>query len=237
MISICIVYDKSLSSDDKRNNGVAASKTFRGALAQFVQSSNASNDYCLIRVAQKPQPLVDWTSDHDALLSKLENVETERESALYDAFFMALEKLRTSKHQKRILLVVSDGSDNRSKVDYPELLDLLLSGDTVVYAIATQDAHTFRNPYTPGSITETVFLDSVTDITGGVTYVPRNKRDLIEIVELMATELRQQYRISIKSVPSKDDTKLQELKVKLSPSSTLPRELRQKLTLRSRNAY
>ena len=114
-MSIGIVYDKSRSSNDQYNYGVAVSKTFRNALGRFLQLSNASNDYFLIRVAQKPQSLVDWNRDHHALLSALENLESESYSALYDAYFMALEKLATGKYQKRVLLLISDGSDNRSR--------------------------------------------------------------------------------------------------------------------------
>lgn len=44
-MSIGIVYDKSRSSNDKYNNGVAVSKIFRDALGRFLQLSNPSNDY------------------------------------------------------------------------------------------------------------------------------------------------------------------------------------------------
>lgn len=147
---------------------------------------------------------------------------------------MALEKLGTGKHQKRVLLLISDGSDNRSEVSHQEFSNL--NADTLVYAIATQDAYMSKSLDIDffGSMGT---LEALSSDTGGVAYLPRDNKDLVAILENLATELRQQYRMTFKPPVSNDQNKWQELKVKLSPSSTLPRELRQNLILRSRKGY
>ncbi len=234
-MSIGIVYDKSQVEGEYSRRGVATSKTLRQALERFVKLSNSSNTYFLIHVPKEPQVLVDWTRDHDALLRPLDNLKTEREAALYDACFMAVEKLHKGEHSKRVLLVISDGSDSRSRRSYQELRRLLMNADTLVYGIATHDEHAIRQADALG-IGASAILDELSSVTGGGTFYPKNNLDLVAAAELLAGELRQQYRITCKPASSKADKKLRALKVKVTSPSSAPRELRN-LLVRSRRGY
>ncbi len=80
------------------------------------------------------------------------------------------------------------------------------------------------------------FLDSLSIDTGGGAIYPKNKSELFATAELLANELRQQYRITCKVAPSKGDKKFRELKVKVTSPSSAPRELRN-LLVRTRRGY
>jgi VWFA-related protein len=236
-MSIGIVYDKSRVEGRLSNSrrGVAASKTLRPALERFVKLNNSSNDYFLIHVTKQPQVLVNWTRDHDRLLRPLDDVTPETETALYDACIMAVEKLRNGGHRKRVLLLISDGSDNSSRQGYRELRRLLMNADTLVYAIATHDEHEIKEAEGIG-IGASVTLNDLSSVTGGGPFYPKNSSELIAAAEQLASELRQQYKITCKLAPSKGGNKWRELKVNVTPPSSAPRELRN-LIVRSRSVY
>jgi len=233
-MSIGIVYDESQPEAPYSGRGVAASKTLRPALERFVKLSNSSNNYFLIHVAKQPQVLVDWTRDQNKLLTPLDDVQPENETALYDACLMAAEKLRHSEHRKRVLLLISDGSDNSSRQD-PGLLRALMNSGILVYAIGTHDEHTIDKRSTQ-YLFGFAFLDSLSIDTGGGAIYPKNKSELFATAELLANELRQQYRITCKPGPSKGDKKFRELKVKVTSPADAPRE-RRSLVVRSRRGY
>jgi Ca-activated chloride channel homolog len=234
-MSIGIVYDKSQVEGKYSRRGVAASRTLRQALERFVKLSNSSNDYFLIQVAKQPQVLADWTRDHERLLRPLDDVKPETETALYDACIMAVEKLRNGENRKRVLLLISDGSDNSSRQSYRELRHLLMNTDTLVYAIATHDEYEIKEADALG-IGLSLTLDDLSSVTGGGRVYPKNSSELIAAAELLARELRQQYKITFKVAPSKGDDKWRELKVKVTPSSSAPREFRN-LIVRSGKGY
>jgi len=233
-MSIGIVYDKSEIEGPYSRRGVATSKSLPQALERFVKLSNSSNNYFLIHVAKQPQVLVDWTRDLNKLLRPLDDVQPEIETALSDACLMAAEKLRHGEHRKRVLLLISDGSDNSSRQD-ASLRRALMNADILVYAIGTHDEHMSMQAEAIG-ISPSAFLTFLSTDTGGGAIYPKNKSQLIATAELLASELRHQYRITCKPTSSRGDKKFRELKVKVTPPSSAPRELRN-LIVRARRGY
>ncbi|MDQ3252424.1 MAG: VWA domain-containing protein, partial [Acidobacteriota bacterium] len=111
-VSLGVVFDVSGSmSGDKI-------KRAREALRKFVETSHNSDEYFLIGFNHRPQLLLDRTRDSNALLDKLTLVQTKGQTALYDACYLGVEKVTRGTHQKRALLVISDGQDNSSRYSF-----------------------------------------------------------------------------------------------------------------------
>lgn len=114
--AIGIVFDSSGSM-----RGTSLKKTrrdflsLRESIKRFLELSNPSNEYFLMGFNEKPQLLVDWTSDHTRLTDNLNDLTVYGNSAFYDACYLAVDKLQTSQRAKRVLLLVSDGQDNMSR--------------------------------------------------------------------------------------------------------------------------
>ncbi|MGB5013625.1 MAG: VWA domain-containing protein, partial [Pyrinomonadaceae bacterium] len=105
-VSVGILFDVSGSmSGDKINKA-------RKALSRFILTSHPSDEYFLIAFNSRAQLLLDRTRDGDAVLQKLTLVQPKNNTALYDAVYLGIERVTRGSHQKRALLIISDGQDN-----------------------------------------------------------------------------------------------------------------------------
>lgn len=48
---------------------------------------------------------------------------------------LGVEKMKTSRNSKHVLVVISDGADNQSKTSFNEVRDLLRTSDVVLYCV------------------------------------------------------------------------------------------------------
>ena len=96
----------------------------REALKVFVQTSHNDDDFFLIGFNQRADLLAEFT-DGVALLNKLSLTGPQGETALYEAVYLGLEKVKQGRHRRHALLLISDGQDNASHYSYGELRKLL----------------------------------------------------------------------------------------------------------------
>jgi Ca-activated chloride channel family protein len=201
----------------------------RKALSRFINSSHPNDEYFLIAFNSRAQLLLDRTRDGDAVLQKLTLVNPRQNTALYDAVYLGIERVTRGSHQKRALLIISDGQDNASRYNFGEVRRLMKESDVVTYAVGIIDQ---------GDATSTVgmqgqaFLDELTSVTGGKSFYPSSDIEMDEIFERIAIELRHQYAIGYTPKDFQPDGKWRKVKVKVKPRRGLPR-----LTVRSREGY
>ena len=105
-VSIGILFDVSGSM-----NGEKIAKA-RNALERFIYTSHPRDEYYLIAFNKRAQLLMDKTRDGEAVLNKLTLVEPKHNTALYDACYLGVERVTRGSHQKKALLIISDGQDN-----------------------------------------------------------------------------------------------------------------------------
>ncbi len=73
----------------------------RTALERFISTSHPSDEYFLIAFNNKAQLLLDRTRDGEAVLRKLTLIQTNGNTALYDACYLGVEKVTRGAHQKK----------------------------------------------------------------------------------------------------------------------------------------
>lgn len=201
----------------------------RKALARFINSSHPNDEYFLIAFNSRAQLLLDRTRDGDAVLQKLTLVNPRQNTALYDAVYLGIERVTRGSHQKRALLIISDGQDNSSRYNFGEVRRLMKESDVVTYAVGIIDAGDASSPL---GMQGQAFLDELTSVTGGKSFYPTSDIEMDEIFERIAIELRHQYSIGYTPKDFQPDGKWRKVKVKVKPRRGLPR-----LTVRSREGY
>lgn len=222
-VSVGVLFDVSGSmSGDK----IAKA---RSALKRFVASSHPSDEYFLIAFNSRAQLVMDRTRDGEALLEKLTLVQPRSNTALYDAVYLGLERVTRGSHQKRALLIISDGQDNASRYNFGEVRRLMKESDVVTYAVGIIDAGDAGSAI---GMQGQSFLDELTSVTGGKSFYPSSNVEMDEIFERIALELRHQYSIGYTPKDFQPDGKWRKVKVKVKPPRGLPR-----LTVRSREGY
>jgi VWFA-related protein len=117
--------------------------------------------------------------------------------------------MRSARHGRRALLVLSDGSDNNSRFTESEVKNMILEADVRVYAIAL-----FQRPR---------LLQNLAEVTGGSVMVAENLNDLPALVEKLNAEIRSQYLIGYIPTNPQNDGKYRRVKVELARPADAPR--------------
>ena len=201
----------------------------RNALSKFINTSHPSDEYFLIAFNKRAQLLLDRSRDGEAVLQKLTLVEPKNNTALYDAVYLGLERVSRGSHQKKALLIISDGQDNASRYNFGEVKRLMKESDIVTYAVGILGD---RDSSSQMGLMGQSFLDELTSVTGGRSFYPNGDAELDEIFERIAIELRHQYSIGYTPPDFKPDGKWHKVKVKVKPPRGISR-----LTVRSREGY
>ena len=222
-VSIGVLFDVSGSM-----TGEKISKA-RNALGRFINTSHPNDEYFLIAFNSRAQLLLDRTRDGEAVLRKLTLVEPQKNTALYDAVYLGAERVTRGAHQKKALLIISDGQDNSSRYNFKEVRRVMKESDVVIYSVGIMDG---RDAGSLMGIQGQAYLDELSSVTGGKSFYPQTDVELDEIFERIALELRHQYSVGYTPKDFQPDGKWRKLKVKVKPPRGLPR-----LTVRSREGY
>ncbi|MFL6468070.1 MAG: VWA domain-containing protein [Pyrinomonadaceae bacterium] len=222
-VSVGILFDVSGSMGGDK---IKKAKT---ALQRFITSSHPSDEYFLIAFNNRAELLLDRTRDADAVLQKLTLVQPARNTALYDAVYLGLERVTRGTHQKRALLIISDGQDNSSRYNFGEVRRLMKESDVVTYAVGILDG---GDSGSATGMQGQAFLDELSSVSGGKSFYPNGAAEMDEIFERIALELRHQYSVGYTPTDFQPDGKWRKVRVKVKPPRGLPR-----LTVRGREGY
>ena len=181
-LSIGILLDVSRSMTDKIDLA-------RAALGEFFDNANPDDDYFVITFSDRPEVLADTRSSAGTIRARLADVKPAGHTALLDAIYMGMNKLRTARYQRKALLIISDGGDNHSRFTSGELKDIVMEGDVQIYGIGIYS----RFFHSPEEWSGKRLLTQITEATGGHTVTVNNARELPDAAASISTELRNQY--------------------------------------------
>ncbi|HRI02940.1 MAG TPA: VWA domain-containing protein [Pyrinomonadaceae bacterium] len=201
----------------------------KNALSRFIATSHPSDEYFLIAFNSRAQLLLDRSRDGEAVLQKLTLVKPKDNTALYDAVYLGVERVTRGSHNKRALLIISDGQDNSSRYNFGEVRRLLRESDVVTYSVGIMNGN---DSSSSTGMQGQAFLDEISSVTGGKAFYPQTDVEMDEIFERIALELRNQYSIGYIPKDFQPDGKWRKVKVKVKPPRGLPR-----LSVRGREGY
>jgi Ca-activated chloride channel homolog len=213
-ISIALVLDYSASMKNKIEYESEAVK-------QFFIHANPDDEYFIITVSSKPKLVASSVQSIGTIEERLASTKPQGATALYDAVYLGVSKLRTARYQRRALLIISDGGDNHSRYSLKETRHLIEEADVLTYGIGIFDD-------TPVPLLKTVeerlgrqSLGKLTDASGGRTIPADDRRQIPQIAALISRELRDQYTLGYRPANQKRDGKLHRIRVRLSASAAL----------------
>jgi Ca-activated chloride channel family protein len=187
----------------------------RAAVEAFFQNANPQDDYFVIAFSDKPRVLATSTQSIEDIQEKLAADVPDGETALLDAVYLALAKMRSARYSRRALLVISDGGDNHSRYGMKEVKSLVQEANVEVYAIGIFDSTFFR------SFEEFMgkrWLGAITDVTGGRTIAAGDLGKVPEIAATVSREMRSEYVLGYRPRNNKRDGKWRRIRVEVNPS-------------------
>ncbi len=210
-ISLGVIFDISGSMADKIDKS-------REAVVEFFRTANPQDEFFLITFSEKPEVLVDFTSSVEDIQSKLVYAVPKGRTALLDAIYLGMDRMRKAHYERKALLIISDGGDNHSRYTEGEIKSMVREADVQIYGIGLFDL-SFK---TPEEREGPALLSDVTEVTGGRTFTISNPNELADVATKIGIELRNQYVLGYRPTNPVRDGKWRKIKVKLNPPKGLP---------------
>src|SRR5271155_1785686 len=220
-LTIGVVFDLSGSMSSKFVRA-------RKALTEFLRTSNPQDEFFVVGFNDRPAVIVDYTSDVDDVEARMVMLKPENRTALIDAIYLGVNKLKEAKYERKALLIISDGGDNRSRYTEGELRRVVRESDVQIYSIGIFDQYA---PTTEEQLGPMLLTD-ICDMTGGRMFRVLDMGDLGDIASRISAELRNEYVIGYRPSKVKQDGNWRKLKIRLVPPPGLPA-----LTVHNRQGY
>lgn len=218
-VALALLFDNSSS--------LRASREFekKAAVEFFRRVMRPVDRAAIYSVATEPELAVRLTNDVRALVRTIENFpQPEGATALFDA--VADAALYLKPHQgRKVIVIVSDGTDTISNLDFDETLARVLAADCQVYAVQTghSDHPNLRDLAGERRMQEFAFN------TGGSVYAPRSTSDFNTAFTQIAADLAQQYVLGYYPPEARRDGTFHTISLRVTT--------RQNLRVRTRKGY
>ncbi|MBI4459154.1 MAG: VWA domain-containing protein [Acidobacteria bacterium] len=183
-VSMGILVDSSASMTDKRAAVNAA------ALA-LVRASNPQDEVFILNFREEPELAQDFTDDIALLSQALDGVRLWGGTAVRLAVRTGLDHVLQGTRAKKVLLVVTDGEDNLSKLTLNELLGTLQKTEVTVYTIGILSQQTSRSRRNAERM-----LKAIAQASGGASYFPKGVQEVAALAARIAHDIRNQYVLS-----------------------------------------
>src|SRR5262249_3600874 len=222
-ISVGIVYDVS---------GSVAGSIGRSAqaLERFIETSHQENAFFLVTFNGRAVVSQDFTrGDPASIVKPLASMRPNGQTALYDAMYLALERVKQGPHARRAILVISDGRDNYSSRTFAELRDAIRESGVIIYAVGIAANSNDKRPDAGPLV-----LDQIAETSGGRAFfaAPYDQAGLMQDCARIALELRHQYSLGFYPSDPLGKAKHHRIRIKVDA----PRELG-RLSLSYRGSY
>src|SRR5689334_20065522 len=159
-----------------------------------------------------------FTSNMQDVQKSLRDIKAGGETAAYDAIQVGMEEMKTAKHNKKILLLVTDGFDTKSHINSMQVEDVLKRSEVLVYAIGIDDDD--DDPLVLRRTRYHIYhymLGRLTSVSGGRAFRLFTGRNyaLNSLAQVLLEELHQQYTLSYypTSLPDKNTWRQVDVKV------------------------
>jgi Ca-activated chloride channel family protein len=160
-----------------------------------------------------------FTPNMQDVQRSLRDIKAGGETAAYDAIQVAMEEMKMAKHNKKILLLVTDGFDTKSHITSAQVEDILKRSEVLVYAIGIDDDD--DDPLVLRRTRYHIYhymLSRLTSVSGGRAFRLFTGRNyaLNSLAQVLLEELHQQYTLSYYPTSPPDKNVWRQVDVKVS---------------------
>jgi Ca-activated chloride channel family protein len=225
-VTMGLVIDNSGSMREKRAQVNEAALT-------FVKTSNPQDEAFVVNFNDEYylDTNEDFTSDSQELNEALSRIDTRGSTALYDAIVGSLDHLKKGHKDKKVLLVITDGDDDASRLTLEQTLKAAEQSDAAIYTIGVFSDDDRKNAKKTVRHSKKV-LSEIADATGGMAYFPESLDEVGPVCSQVARDIRNQYTLGYYPSNTARDGSFRAVQVELVP----PRG-RGKLAVRTRAGY
>ena len=219
-VTVGLLIDSSGSMQPNRERVIAAA-------AAFAEASHPSDEMFALAFNDSVRalpPTALFTSDVAVLQDALTNtIRAYGRTALFDAITAGLDYLGRGRHERRVLVIVSDGGDNARHTTFDEVMTKAQASNAVIYTVALLDP-VDRN-------TNPALLQRIAQANGGEGFTPKNADDITAVLQHIARDFRHTYTPGYVSTDTAKDSVFRRIRLIVQSPE------RRRLIVRSRNGY
>lgn len=157
-----------------------------------IDRGTSDDEMFIITFNQSPQLLIDFTADRHNLQMSVTGVFADGMTAIWDAVAAGLDRMRTAKYRKKVLVVVTDGEDNSSATKLSALIQRAEESDVLIYTVGMFDTPLMGRLFS-GANQYSKPLQALATATGGSAHFPKNVRECEKSMVEISREVSEQY--------------------------------------------
>jgi len=209
-ISLALLLDTSASMEERMTVAQEAAIGFAKQLRKDDQAE-------VIDFDSQVRILSPFTNDAAALEKAIRTTTPNGSTSLYNAIYIALSELKKVKTpesgeiRRQAIVLLSDGDDTSSLVEFDVVLERAKRSDIAIYAIGLRAGELARREFKEAEFV----LKQLASETGGRAYFVNDARELQKIYQSIWDELSSQYSIAYSSGNPKRDGAWRRIQVRL----------------------
>lgn len=185
-ISIALAIDTSLSTRHDLPLEQASAKRFAHAIIRPVDAMSVYGFNEIVNESTRG-----YTSDLKRIDDAIEHIRMGAATALYDAIYLTSRAL-DQRRGRKVIVLITDGGDTISKVDYKEAVRAAEEAEALVYSIIVVPIENSAGRETGGEHA----LIQLSEDTGGKYYYATSTAQLDDAFRKISDELRTQYLLA-----------------------------------------
>jgi Ca-activated chloride channel homolog len=205
-LSIALAIDTSLSTRHDLPLELASAKRFAHAILRPIDALSVYGFSEVVREATHG-----FTPDLKQIDESIDHIHVGAATALYDAIYLVSRALDKRKNRK-IIVLITDGGDTISKVDYKQAVRAAQEADALVYSIIIVPIESSAGRETGGEHA----LIQLSEDTGGKYYYATSMAQLDEAFAKISEELRTQYLLAYYPLQRTSFSEFRRIEVKVT---------------------
>ena len=204
-LSIVLAIDTSLSTRKDLPLELVSARRFAHAILRPV---DAMSLYGFNEVVNEVTP---FTADLKRIDSAVDRIRLGSATALYDALYLGSQALEP-RQGRRVMVVITDGGDTVSKVDYKEAVRAAQEAEAILYSIIVVPIESSAGRDTGGEHA----LITLSEDTGGKYFYATSVPQLDDAFKKISDELRTQYLLAYYPSQRLSDSEFRRIQVTVS---------------------
>jgi Ca-activated chloride channel family protein len=203
-LSIVLDIDTSLSTRKDLPLELSSARRFAHAILRPIDALS------LYGFSEVVSEVVPFTSDLKAIDRGVDRVHPGSATALYDALYLGAEALERRKGRK-VLVVITDGGDTVSRMDYKQAVRSAQEAEAIVYSIIVVPIEASAGRDIGGEHA----LIQISEDTGGKYFYATSVPQLDDAFRKISDELRTQYLLAYYPSQRLSDSSFRRIEVKV----------------------
>ncbi len=204
-LSIVLAVDTSLSTRKDLPLELISARKFAHTILR------PEDGLALYKFSEEVSEVVPFTSDLKKIDAGIDRVRNGSATALYDAVFLGSQAL-TRRQGRKVMVVITDGGDTVSQVNYKEALRAAQESEAIIYSIIIVPIEASAGRDTGGEHA----LIQISADTGGKYYYATSLPQLDDAFQKISDELRTQYLLAYYPSQRYSDSEFRQLRVDLA---------------------